>query len=245
MKKCLKFISHIKNNICFNWREQILVTSLSNKDVCEMAIQNLPFLFHKNASQNISNLLDTIEHFNETTNILFVKTFRMLMCAMYRKTLNQNNKITCQEYLLCVDCDKKKNVVLDLQMCLIDETYNISLNKFWKTLLLSFLSNSNTVIRCEIIKNIPFITNHFHPDNLLREQILLLIKDKDEEVRIQCSKVLNYIVFEKDLTGDIQMIESFFYQMMNILCSTVNTSLQLGNNELQYTCLETIFNVGW
>lgn len=89
------------------------------------------------------------------------------------------------------------------------------------------------------------IINHFSPDNTFRNQMLMLINNKDEEVRIQCSKILNFIIFEKDSSGNIEIVESLFYQTLNILCTTVNTSLKVGNNELQYTCLETVFNIGW
>lgn len=244
MQKCLTYISHINSSICYNWQEKIIITSLNNANLCEIAIQNLAFLYYKKTDQNISILFETIEHFDEIKNILFVKNFRILLCTMYGKTIHQNNKITNQEELFCVDCDLIKDKQ-DTQINLMDDTYIKILNEFWKILLLSFVNNSNTVIRCEIIKNIPLITNHFYPDGSFRNQILLLINDKDEEVRIQCSKILNSIIFEKDSMGNIQVVDTYFSQMLNMLCSTVNTSLKFGNNELQYTCLDTIFNVGW
>lgn len=244
MQKCLTYISHIKSNIFFNWRENIIITSLNNQNICEIAIQKLPFLFYKKSNQNISTLLEIIEQFDEARSILFIKNFRILMCAMYGKTIKQNNSITRQEELFCIICDQNK-VKPDLQTYLLNEACNTNLNEFWKVLLLKFANDSNTVIRCEVIKNIPMIMNHCYPDGLFKNQMLMLINDKDEEVRIQCSKVLNFIVFEKDSFGNYQIVESYFSQMLSILCSTVNTSLKYGNNELQYTCLETIFNVGW
>lgn len=245
MKKCLTYISHIKSNIYFNWQEKLIMTSLNDINLCEIAIQNLAFLFYTKISQNNINILfETIRQFDETTNVVFLKNFRILMCAMYGKTINQYNKITYQEELLCVDCDQNK-VKQNLQLCLIDDNQNKSLNEFWKVLLLSFINNSNTVIRCEVIKNIPLIINHFYPDSSFRNQMLTLINDKDKEVRFQCSKILNFIIFEKDSTGNIQMVDSYFFEILNILCSTVNTSLRYGNNELQYTCIETILNLGW
>lgn len=245
MKKCLTYISHIKSNIYFNWQEKLIIASLNDTNLCEIAIQNSAFLFYKKTSQNNINILfETIRQFDEITNVVFVKNFRILMCAMYRKTINQYNKITYQEELFCVDCDRNK-VKQKLQVCSIDDSQNKSLNEFWKILLLSYINHSNTVIRCEVIKNIPLIINHFYPDSSFRNQMLTLINDKDEEVRIQCSKILNFIIFEQDSTGNIQMVDSYFSQVLNILCSTVNTSLRYGNNELQYTCIETIFNLGW
>lgn len=245
MKNCLTYISHIKNSIYFNWREKLIITSLNDIHLCEIAIQNLAFLFYKKMSQNNINILfETIGQFDEITNVVFVKHFRILVCAMYGKTINQYNKITYQEELFCVNCDRNK-VKQNLQICVLDNTQNKSLNEFWKILLLSFINNSNTVIRCEVIKNIPLIMNHFYPDSSFRNQMLTLINDKDEEVRIQCSKILNSIIFEKDSVGNIQMVDSYLSQVLNILCTTVNTSLKYGNNELQYTCIETIFNLGW
>lgn len=234
----------MESNICFSWREKIVIISLDNRNLCEIAIKNLPFLFHKKINQNIDNLFKTIKYFDEQSRILFVKHFRILMCSMYGKTINQNNKITCDEDLFCVDCDQIK-VKSCPQICLIDDNYNKSLNEFWKTILLLLVNDSNTVIRCEVIKNIPLITNHFYSDSIFRNQMLMLINDKDEEVRLLCSKILNHIIFEKDSSGSIQIIESCFSQMMNILCSTVNNSLKYGNSELQYSCLETVFHVGW
>lgn len=245
MKTCLIYISRSNNSICFDWREKIIITSLNNTHLCETAIQSLPFLFYKKKSQNMSTLFETIKHFDETTNVVFIKNFRILMCAMYGKTIIQNNKITFQEELFCVNCDQNK-IKSNLQICSIDDNnYNKSLNEFWKTLLQSFLNNLNVVIKCEVIKNIPMILNHFHPESSFRNQMLMLINDNDEEVRIQCSNILNFIIFEKDSIGNIQTVETYFAQMLNILCSTVNTSLKFGNHELQYTCLETIFNIGW
>lgn len=246
MQKCLIYISHIKSNIFFNWRERIIFTSLNNPSICETAIQKLPFLFCKKSNQNTSSLLEIIEQFDEALSISFTKNFRILMCAMYGKTIEQNNTVTRREELFCVNCDqnKFKPGLLD-NTGLLDEVYKTNLNEFWKILLLKFVNNSSTVVRCEVIKNIPKIINHYYLDSLFSNQILMLINDKDEEVRIQCSKVLNFIIFEKDSSGSYQIIESYFSQMLNILCSTVNTSLKYGNNELQYTCLETIFNVGW
>lgn len=244
MQTCLIYISRSNNSLCFDWQEKIIITSLNNTQLCKTAIQNLPFLFYKKKSQNISALFETIKHFDETTNVVFVKNFRILMCAMYGKTINQNNKTTFQEELFCVDCDQNK-IKSNIQKCFIDDNYIKSLNEFWKTLLQSFVNNLNIVIRCEIIKNIPMIINHFHLDSSFRNQMLMLINDSDEEVRIQCSRILNSIIFEKDSVGNIQTVETYFAQMLSILCSTVNTSLKFGNHELQYTCLETIFNVGW
>lgn len=244
MQKCLSYISHIQINMLCDWRQNIVITSLRNKKVCETSILNLPFLFHKQKNQNISVLFEIIEDFDETTNIVFVKNLRILMCAMYGKTINQYNKTTCQEELFCIDCDRNK-IQPNSQICSEDNTCKQVLNEFWKILLLSFVNNLNTVIRCEVIKNIPMIINHFYPDSSFRKHMLMLINDKDEEVRIQSSKILNSIIFEKDSSGNIEIVESVFYQMLNILCSTVNTSLKVGNNELQYTCLETIFNIGW
>lgn len=243
MHKCLTYISHMNNSIGFDWREKIIITSLNNKNLCETAIKNLPFLFYKKTNQDISTLLKTIEHFDETTNLVFVKNFRILMCAMYGKTIIQNNKITRLEELFCVDCDHK--VASDFQICAIDNTYKENIDKFWEMLLKLLMNNSNTLIRCEVIKNIPMIINHLYLKSSFRNQMLMLINDKDEEVRIHCSKILNYIIFKKDSSESIQMVESFFPQMLNILCSTANTSLKYGNTELQYSCLETIFNVGW
>lgn len=243
---CLTYMSQVKRDICYNFREKIIFTSLNNSDLCEAAIQNLPFLFHNRPTKNVSILFETIKHFDETRNILFVKHFRILMCAMYGKTIYRNNTIIGQEELFCVECDQ--NIVKsDLQQsCLIDDDCKRNLNEFWKILLLSFVNNSNTVIRCEVIKNIPMITNHFYPDSYFKNQMLKLINDKDEEVRIQCSKILNSIIFEKNSTGNIQMVESsYFTEILNILCIAVNTSLKFGNKELQCTCLETIFNIGW
>lgn len=233
----------MKNSICFEWREKIIITSLNNINLCETAIKHLPFLFHKKTNQDISTLFKTIEHFDETTSLMFVKNFRILMCAMYGKTIIQNNKITRLEEIFCVDCDHK--VTPDLQICAIDNTYKENLDTFWEMLLKLFMNNSNTLNRCEVIKNIPMIINHLYLNSSFRNQMLMLINDKDEEVRIHCSKILNCIIFKKDASESIQMVESFFPQMLNILCSTANTSLKYGNTELQYTCLETIFNVGW
>lgn len=246
MQKCLIYISHMKSDILFNWRENIIFTSLNNPSICETAIQKLPFLFCKNTNLNISTLLKIVEQFDEATSISFIKNFRILMCAMYGKIIKQNNTITCQEELFCVVCDQNK-VKPDLlnDTDLLDKVYETNLNEFWKILLMKFVNNLNTVVKCEVIKNIPMIINHCYLDSLFRNQILMLINDKDEEVRIQCSKVLNFIIFEKDSSGSYQLIESYFSQMLSILCSAVNTSLKYGNNELQYTCLETIFNVGW
>lgn len=246
MQKCLSYICHIKSNIFFNWRENIIFTSLNNPYVCEIAIQKLPFLFYKKTNQNISTLLETIEQFDETISILFTKNLRILLCAMYGKTIEQNNTISRQKELFCVDCDQnkvKQGLVDDTS--LLDEVYKTNLNEFWKILLFKFVNSSSTVVRCEVIKNIPMIINHHYLDGLFRNQMLILINDKNEEVRIQCSKVLNFIIFEKDSSGSYQIVESYFSHMLSILCSTVNTSLKYGNNELQYTCLETIFNVGW
>jgi len=237
-------MSRINSNICYNWQEKIIITSLNNTDLYEIAIQNLAFLFYKTPNQNISILFETIKHFDEIRNISFVKNFRILMCTMYGKTIHQNNIITNQEELFCVDCDQNKNKE-ETQLNLVDDTYIKSLDAFWKTFLLSFMNNSNTVIRCEIIKNIPLIINHLDPDSSFRNRILMLINDKDEEVRIQCSKILTSIIFVEDPNGNIQIVDTYFAQMLNILHSTVNTSLKFGNNELQYTCLDTIFNVGW
>lgn len=244
MQKCLTYISHINNNICYNWREKIIITSLNNEDLCEIAIENLAFLFYKKINQNISILFETIKHFNEIKNILFVKNFRILMCTMYGKTIHRNNKITNQEELFCINCDQNKDKK-SIQINLADDAYIKSLNEFWNILLKSFVNNSNTVIRCEVIKNIPLIINHFYPDSSFRYQMLMLINDQDEDVRIQCSKILNSIIFEKDLNGNIQIVDSYFSQTLKILCTTVNASLKFGNNELQYTCLDTIFNIGW
>ncbi|CAI6361847.1 unnamed protein product [Macrosiphum euphorbiae] len=243
MQKCLTYISHIQINMLCDWRQNLVITSLRNKNVCETSILNLPFLFHKQKNQNISILFEIIEDFDETTNIVFVKNLRILMCAMYGKTIKQYDKNTCQEELLCIDCDRNK-IQQNSEIYSIDDTCKKMLNEFWKILLLSFVNNLNTVIRCEVIKNIPMIINHFNPDSSFRKHMLMLINDKDEEVRIQSSKMLNSIIFEKDSSGNIEIVESVFYQMLNILCSTVNSSLKVGNNELQYTCLETIFNVG-
>jgi len=228
----------------YDWRQNIVITSLKDKNVCEISILKLPFLFHNKKNQNISTLFEIIENFDETTNIAFVKNLRILMCAMYGRTINHYNKISCQEELFCIDCDRNK-IQPDSQICSVDDSCKKILNEFWKILLLSFVNNLNTVIRCEVIKNIPMIINHFYPDSSFRKHMLMLINDKDEEVRMQCSKILNSIIFEKDSSGDIEIVESVFYQTLNILCSTVNTSLKVGNNELQYTCLETIFNIGW
>lgn len=244
MQKCLTYLSRIQINMLCDWRQNIVITSLRNKNVCETSILNLPFLFHKQRNQNISILFEIIEDFDETTNIVFVKNLRILMCAMYGKTISQYNKTSCQDELFCIDCDRNK-IQLNSQICSIHDTCKKTLDDFWKILLLSFVNNSNTIIRCEVIKNIPMIINHFYPDSSFRKHMLMLINDKDEEVRIQSSKILNYIIFEKDLSGNIEIVESVFYQTLNILCSTVNTSLKVGNNELQYTCLETIFNIGW
>lgn len=241
IQTCLVYISCIKSSIYFNWQEKIVIASLKNANSCEIAIRSLPFLFYKKNGQNIPVLFETIKTFDEITNILFVKNFRILMCAMYGKTVNQTNKITYQEELFCVDCDKNK-VKPDIKIRSID---NKSLNEFWKLLLLSFVNSSNMEIKCEVIKNIPLVVNHFYPDDYFRNQMLSLINDKEEEVRFQCSKVLNSMIFEKDAAGNVQIVESYFSQMLNILCTTVNTSLKFGNVELQYTCLETIFNVGW
>lgn len=243
---CLTYISRVKSDICYNFREKIIITSLNNSDLCETAIRNLPYLFSRRSNKNISCLFQTIEHFDETKNILFVKHFRILMCAMYGTTIYQINKLIGQEELFCIVCDR--NIIkTDLQQsCLIDDACKRNLNEFWNMLLLSFVNNTNTVIRCEAIKNIPMITNHFFPDSCFKNQMLMLINDKDEEVRIQGSKVFNSIIFEKNVTGNIQVVESsYFSKILNILCSTVNTSLKFGNKELQYTCLETIFNIGW
>lgn len=243
---CLAYISKIKSDIIYNFQEKIIITSLNNSDLREAAIRNLPFLFYKRSNKNISVVFETIKHFDETTNILFVKYFRILMCTMYGKTIYQNNKIIGQEQLFCIECDQNIAKTDLKQSCLIDDAYKINLNEFWKILLLSLVNNSNTVIRCEVIKNIPMITNHFYPDSYFKNQMLLLINDKDEEVRIQCSKILNSIIFEKNSTGSIQMVESaYFTKILNTLCSAVNNSLKFGNKELQYTCLETIFNIGW
>lgn len=233
----------MKNSIYFDWQEKVVMASLNNINVCEIAIKHLPFLFYKKPNLDISTFSKTIEHFDETTQFVFVKNFRILMCVMYRRTIIKNNKITHQEELFCVDCDHK--VTPDFQICAIDNTYKENLNTFWETLLLSFLNNPNTPIRCEVIKDIPMIINHLNLNSSFRKQMLMLINDKDEEVRIYCSKILNYIIFKKDSSGSIEMVESFFPQMLNILSSTANTSLKYGNIELQYTCLETIFNVGW
>ncbi|VVC41563.1 Hypothetical protein CINCED_3A002699 [Cinara cedri] len=242
IKKCLTYISRMKNSVNFDWREQVIITSLNDINLCETAIQNLPFLFLKKSNQDNSILFKTIGLFDETTNIVFVKNFRILMCTMYGRTISQNNKITHQEELFCVDCDHK--VTSDFQICSIDNNYKENLNTFWQMLLLLFVNNSNTLIRCEIIKNIPMIINHVYIDSSFRNQMLMLINDKDEEVRIHCSKILNYIIFEKDSSENIQMVQSFFPQILDILCSTANISLKYGNTELQYTCLETVFNIG-
>lgn len=228
----------------YDWRQNIVITSLRDKNICEISILNLPFLFHKKKNQDISILFEIIKDFDESTNIVFVKNLRILICAMYGKTIIRYNETSCQEELLCIDCDCKK-IQPNLQICSIDNTCEKILNEYWKILLLSFVNNLNTDIRCEVIKNIPMIMNHFYPDNSFRKHMLMLINDKDEEVRIQSSKILNSIIFEKDSSGNIEIIESVFYQTLNILCSTVNSSLKVGNNELQYTCLETIFNIGW
>jgi hypothetical protein len=243
---CLAYISQIKSDICYNFLEKIIITSLNNSDLCETAIRNLPFLFYKKPNKNISIVFETIKHFDEIKNILFVKYFRILMCTMYGKTIYQNNKIIGQEELFCIECEQNM-IKTDLQQSyVIDDTYKRNLNEFWKILLLSLVNNPNTVIRCEVIKNIPMITNHFYPDSYFKNQMLMLINDKDEEVRIQCSKILNSIIFEKNLTGNIQMVESaYFTKILNTLCSAVNNSLKSGNKELQYTSLETIFNIGW
>lgn len=244
MKKCITYISKIKSSIFINWQEKVIITSLNNSDLCEITIQNLPFLFYKKTNQNISILFETIEYFDETTKLIFVKNFRIFMCAMYGKTICQNNKITCQKELFCIECDRNK-IKCDLQTCLSDNKCNKILNEYWKILLLSFMNDSNTAIKCEVIKNISMVINHFYPDSFFRNQMLTLINDKDEEVRIQCSKVLSSIIFEKDSAGNIQVVESYVSKMLNFLCSTVNSSLKLGNDKLQYTCLETIFNIGW
>lgn len=243
MQKCLIDIGHIKNSICFDWQEKIIISSLSNTNLFSTAIQILPFLFYKkNNTNNMFVLFETIKHFDENTSVVFAKNFRILMCTMYGKTINKYNINTCQEELFCIDCDHKKTEQV-LQICLVENIFK-KVNEFWKILLLSFMNSSNTV-RCEVIKNIPLIMNHFYPDSTFRNLMLALINDKDEEVRIQCSKILNFIIFEKDSVGNIQLVDSYFFQLLNILCSTVNTSLKFGNNELQYTCLETIFNIGW
>jgi len=245
MKIGLTYICRIKSSICFNWQEKIIMLSLKNISLCEIAIQNLPFLFHaKSNGINIPILYETIIHFNDDTINVFVKNFRILLCSMYGKTINQNSEITCQEELFCIICDQYK-IKTDIQTCTIDNTFDKNLNEFWKILILSFVNNSSTTIKCEIIKNISFVMNHFYPDSNFRNNMLTLINDKDEEVRIQCSKIFSSLIFEKDSTGKIQIVESYFSQLMNILCSTVNASLTLGNTNLQFTCLETIFNIGW
>lgn len=207
------------------------------------AIKILPFLFYKaNNTNNIFVLFETIKHFDEDTNLVFAKHFRILMCTMYGKTITKYNINTRQEELFCIDCDHNKTKQV-LQICLVENIFK-KINEFWNILLLSFMNSSNAV-RYEVIKNIPLIMNHFYPDSTFRNLMLSLINDKDEEVRIQCSKILNFIIFEKDSVGNIQLVDSYFSQLLNILCSTVNTSLKFVNNELQYTCLETIFNIGW
>lgn len=242
---CIIYLSHIKSCVCFDWRNKIINTSLLDINLFETAIQNLPFLFYKKTNQNsISILFETLKDFNETAKIVFIKNFRILMCTMYGKAITQNNNTSCQEELFCVDCDKNKIKKVP-QTSLIDDTFKKVLNKHWNMLLLSFVNDSNTVIRCEMIKYLPVMINHFYPDNSFRNQMLMLINDNNEDVRIQCSKILNSIIFEKNSSGDIQLVELYFPQMLEILCSTVNNSLKFGNNELQYTCLETIFNVGW
>lgn len=245
MQYCLAYLSHIKSCVCFDWRKKIIITSLHDTQLFDTAIQSLPFLFYKKTNQNnISILFETIKDFDEAKKIAFVKNFRILLCTMYGKTINQNNKTTCQEELFCIDCDQNR-IKQNAQINSIDDTCKKVLNENWNMLILSFVNDSNTVVRCEIIKYIPAIINHFYLDNSFRNCMLMLINDNSEDVRIQCSKILNSIIFEKDSTGNIQLVESYFSQMLKILCSTVNNSLKFGYSELQYTCLETIFNVGW
>lgn len=124
-------MSHIQINIWFDWRQKTVITSLNDKNLCEISIINLPFLFHKNKTQNISILFEMIEEFDETAIIMFVKNIRILMCAMYGKTVNRYNKTTCREELFCVDCDQK-NIQPESQICSIDDTCKKILNDFWK-----------------------------------------------------------------------------------------------------------------
>lgn len=245
MQNCLTYICRIKSDICVNWREKIIFLSLSSINLNETAIQNLSFFFYKKTDHsNVSTLFEIIKNFDETTSITFVKNFRLLVCSMYGKTIIQNNKVTFKEELSCIQCDQNTTQQL-LKTSFIDDTRHKNLNEYWKNLLVLYVNSTNTVIRCEVIKNVPLMVNHFYPDSTFRNQMLKLINDEDEEVRIQCSKVLKFIILEKDSLGNIQLIKSYFSQLLNNLCSTVNTSLKYGNNELQYTCLETIFNVGW
>ncbi|XP_050431325.1 serine/threonine-protein kinase ATR [Adelges cooleyi] len=243
MQCCLMYISQTNENICFDVREKIIFASFSKTDLCKTSLRNLPFLFHRKNNHNVSALFDVIKQFDDSTIVCFVQNLRILLCAMYGKTVLLKNKVTCREELFCIDCDNNK-FSSEQEISPHSKIYANKLNEFWNVVLLSLVNNSTMHIRCEVIKMMPKIINHFQPDNNFKSQMLTLIQDKNESVRIQCSKVLNYVIFEKDPTGDLQIDDSLFIHTLNILCTTANDSLTVGNNELQYSCIETIFNIG-
>ncbi|XP_050524661.1 serine/threonine-protein kinase ATR isoform X2 [Daktulosphaira vitifoliae] len=242
-KQCLMYISRTKENVCIDLREKIVYASFGSIDLCKDSLTNLPFFFHEKINSEILTLFQVIKQFDDHCNIIFVRNLRILVCAMYGKSVIYKNKTSEYEELYCLDCDHDKVNLVQITT-LHDLDYLNKLNDFWNVVLLSLLNNSNTEIRYEVIKIIPKIINHFYPDKYFRNQILTLIQDKEEDIRNQFSKIINSIIFEKDSMGNFQVIDPLYSDTLNILCKTINTSFKLGNVEQQYSCLETTFNIG-